>query len=53
MVVNQSDDGYALDPKPELSAGLRLILRGDVECHGGDVYVSFKGMKEVIWDVVG
>ena len=47
FVVHQSDDAYALDPKPELSGGLRLVIFLDFQGHGGNVKVSFKGVKQV------
>ena len=51
-VVDESDDADALDPHPELSAGLWLVLSGDVKCNCGNVDVSFQSLKKVRWDVL-
>ena len=36
MVVDESDEGDALDPHPELSTGLWLATCCDFECMGAD-----------------
>ena len=48
-MVNEGDDAYALDPEPELSAGLGLVIGGDLKCHGGNVNVCFQGAKHIGW----
>ena len=59
-MVDQGDDAHALDPKPELPGGLGLIIFLDFKCHGGNVEVSLKCVKQVcvgyvrsIWAVGG
>ena len=51
--MDECDEADALDPEPELSAGLWLILSGDVESNGGDVDVGLKGNKDVLRNVIG
>ena len=52
FVVDECDEANALNPEPKLSAGLWLILSGDVESNGGDVDVGLKGNKDVLRNVV-
>ena len=47
FVVNEGDDAYALYPQPDLPAGLRLVLGGDLKCHGGYVDVCFQSEKHI------
>ena len=49
FVVHQGDDGYALDPEPELPARLWLVIFLYVKSNCGDVYVSLEGLKHVWW----
>ena len=52
FVVDQCNKADALDPEPKLSAGLWLILSGDVESNGGNVDVCLKGNKDVLRNVI-
>ena len=47
VVVNKGDDADALNPHPKLSAGLWLVLSGDVKSHGGNVNVGFQSLKNM------
>ena len=51
-MVNECDEADALDPEPELPAGLWLVFSGDVEGNGGNVDVGLKGNKDVLRYVV-
>ena len=51
-MVDECDEADALDPEPELSAGLWLVFSGDVESNGGDVDVGLKGNKDVLRNVI-
>ena len=53
FVMDQGDEANALGPEPKLSAGLWLVLSGDVESNGGDVDVCLKGNKDVLRNVIG
>ena len=50
--MDESDDADALDPHPELSAGLWLVHSGDVKGNCGNVDVSLQGLEKVGWDVL-
>ena len=52
FVVDECDEANALNPEPKLSAGLWLVLSGDVESNGGDVDVGLKGNKDVLRNVI-
>ena len=52
FVVDECDEANALSPEPKLSAGLWLILSGDVESNGGNVNVCLKGNKDVLRKVI-
>ena len=52
FVMDECDEADALDPEPELSAGLWLVFSGDVESNGGDVDVGLKGNKDVLRNVI-
>ena len=52
FVVDECDEANALSPEPKLSAGLWLILSGDVESNGGNVDVCLKGNKDVLRNVI-
>ncbi len=43
-VVDESDEADALDPHPELSARLRLVISVDSESMGANEYVGFEGV---------
>ena len=53
FVVDECDEANALNPEPKLSAGLWLVLSGDVECNGGYVDVCLKSNKDVLRNVMG
>ena len=46
MVVDQGDEANALDPHPDLSAGLRLVIFGNFECMCADEDVCFEGEED-------
>ena len=51
FVVDECDEADALDPEPKLSAGLWLVLCGDVQGNGGHVNVCLKGYKYMKWSM--
>ena len=53
MVVDKSDEGYALNPHPELSTGLLLASGCGFECVSADQNVGFQGGEDGTGDGVG